>query len=84
MALVLRTGGTTVDVGGTNVSITSHHNLLHIIYILVFLRVAQWWLRDGRQRIALWGERTRQAVYWHALPVAVWFLLKSEGVRELT
>src|SRR5207244_2820124 len=43
-------------------------------YVLVVLRVLPWWLRRGRQWLGGQDRRIAQIIYWHLIPVAVWFL----------
>jgi hypothetical protein len=61
--------------GRTSVSLYPPHNITHVAYILVFARLLRWWFTGGSEQIALLPLRARQVAYWHAAPVAVWFLL---------
>lgn len=60
---------------GHAVSLYPPHNITHVAYVLVFVRLAAWWFAAGRAAVARLPLRVRQVVYWHACPVAVWFLL---------
>jgi hypothetical protein len=62
-------------VGGATISLYPPHNITHVAYILVFVRLARWWFMSGRERIANLPLRVRQLTYWHVVPMAVWFLL---------
>jgi hypothetical protein len=74
LAVVHYSGGLTVGVGGRQLSIHTPHNLIHLAYVVFFLRVASWWWRAGRGWTARLSPPARTLVFWHALPVAVWFL----------
>jgi hypothetical protein len=65
-------------VGGATVSLYPPHNITHVAYILVFVRLARWWFTGGSERVALLPLRMRQLTYWHAAPLAVWFLLPKK------
>jgi hypothetical protein len=74
IALVLG-GGQTMSVVKQAVSFRSPHNLLTVVYAILFLRAALWWRREGH----VWSERLssgqRQLAFWHGLPIALWLLL---------
>jgi hypothetical protein len=61
--------------GELRISLYPPHNLIHVAYVLVFLRLAGWWWRVGRYRVRRLDGRARQVILWHVCPVAVWFLL---------
>ena len=56
------------------ISFQTPHNLVHIAYVFAFLRVLPWWLRTGRHWVQSQDRRVAQVVYWHLIPVALWFL----------
>ncbi len=60
---------------GQRISLYPPDNLIHIAYVLVFLRLASWWWRTGRLRLRQVDGRLRQVVLWHVCPLTVWFLL---------
>ncbi|HEY1343168.1 MAG TPA: glycosyltransferase family 39 protein [Bryobacteraceae bacterium] len=62
-------------VAGRSIALYPPHNLIHIAYVLMFLRLAPWWWRRGRLLVRQLDGRLRQVVLWHVCPVAVWFLL---------
>jgi hypothetical protein len=66
--------GHTVQVGGQSVSIHSPHNLLHLMYIVLFVRVAWWWFHGGRAAALDIDPCYRRILVWHGIPIAVWFL----------
>jgi hypothetical protein len=61
--------------GELRISLYPPHNLIHVAYVLVFLRLAAWWWHAGRERVRRLDGRVRQVILWHVCPVAVWFLL---------
>jgi hypothetical protein len=61
--------------GEVRFSLYPPHNLIHVAYVLVFLRLAAWWWRVGRYGARRLDGRVRQVILWHVCPVAVWFLL---------
>jgi hypothetical protein len=60
---------------GRSISLYPPHNLIHLAYVLLFVRLAQWWLRQGRHWTQQLDQRLRQIVLWLLCPIAVWFLL---------
>jgi hypothetical protein len=74
IAWVVLAGGGTTWILGREVSVTSPHNPIHVLYVLVFLRGVGWWRQAGRNWVQGLGARTGQLVYWHVWPVSVWFL----------
>jgi hypothetical protein len=51
------------------------HNLIHIAYVLLFLRVTPWWWRQGRWWARQLDNRLRQLLLWLVCPLSVYFLL---------
>jgi hypothetical protein len=74
LVLVVR-GGQTVALGNQAVSFRSPHNLLHLAYAVLLLRLVLWWRREGHVWDGRISSRFRQLALWHGLPIAVWFLL---------
>jgi hypothetical protein len=62
-------------VAARSISLYPPHNLIHVAYVLLFLRLAAWWWRQGRCVVRLFDDRLRQVVIWLVCPMAVWFLL---------
>jgi hypothetical protein len=60
---------------GHSLSLYPPHNLIHLIYVLLFIRLASWWRRQGQQWTRQFDPRLRQVVLWLIGPIAVWFLL---------
>jgi hypothetical protein len=60
---------------GHEQSLNPPHTLLTVAYALCFARLAIWWWRLGRVEVKRFDVRFQQLVRWHAVPVAVWFLL---------
>ncbi len=68
-------GDAPLRLAGRTVSLYPPHNVVQFAYVVVFLRLARWWYVAGRDRVARVSPCAGQVVRWHALPVAVWFLL---------
>jgi hypothetical protein len=62
-------------IAGRSISLYPPHNLIHVAYVLLFLRLASWWRRRGRYVVRQFDDRLRQVVLWLVCPVSVWFLL---------
>jgi hypothetical protein len=60
---------------GHSLSLYPPHNLIHVAYVLLFVRLAQWWRQQGRQWAQQLDPRLRPIVLWLIGPIAVWFLL---------
>ncbi len=60
---------------GHSISLYPPHNLIHIVYVLLFVRVAKWWWKQGRQWTRQFDLRWQQIVLWLICPITVWFLL---------
>jgi hypothetical protein len=67
-------GGGSVAIAGRKISLNAPHNVVHIGFCLLVLRVWPWWWRSGRELVRRLGPPARQLVYWHVWPVIVWFL----------
>jgi 4-amino-4-deoxy-L-arabinose transferase-like glycosyltransferase len=61
--------------GEREVSLYPPHNLIHVAYVLLFLRLLPWWLRTGRNWARRLDGRLRQVLLWHVGFVALWLLL---------
>lgn len=64
-----------VSILGREVSLSTPHNVLHLAYAVLFFRVFIWWRRAGRSWFDGMGREFLPLAYWHAAPVAVYFLL---------
>ncbi|MGH7169261.1 MAG: hypothetical protein ACRELG_03155 [Gemmataceae bacterium] len=60
---------------GHSISLYPPHNLIHVAYVLLFLRLAPWWWRQGRSWARQLDNRLRQILLWLVCPISVWFLL---------
>jgi hypothetical protein len=70
------TGGTTLTLGSLRINATSGINAVHLAYAIVFVRVALWWRRNGiGAALAARYPAWRFLADWHAIPVAVYFML---------
>ncbi|HTU90182.1 MAG TPA: hypothetical protein VMF69_08925 [Gemmataceae bacterium] len=74
-AYVYQQGEWTFQLLGHSISLYPPHNLIHIAYVLMFVRLASFWRRQGRQWTRQIDPRLRQIVLWLVCPIAVWFLL---------
>jgi hypothetical protein len=63
------------DLRGRSISLYPPHNLIHFAYVLIFVRLAVWWWRQGRYWARRIDNRLRQVLLWLVCPIAVWFLL---------
>lgn len=68
-------GPWTVSVFGSRVSLHPPGTLTTVAYALIFARIATVWWPNRTAIDAELGVALRQLVYWHALPVAVSFLI---------
>jgi hypothetical protein len=75
LVFLVMSGGQTVTVANAAVSFRSPHNLLQVAFVVLVLRFILWWRREGHTWSAQLTSRFRQLVFWHGLPIAVWFLL---------
>ncbi len=74
--IVVCTGGTSFHIGTMAVSLTSAHNLIHLAYIVAFVRVLAYWRRaQVASRLRGGPPVVRDLVYWHVWPCALYFLL---------
>ena len=73
--LVLATGGTSLTLAGKHISVQSAHNLVHVAFILFFVRLCWWWRSRGRTWIRTVAAPVHSLAYWHFWPMALWFLL---------
>ncbi len=75
LTLVMTTGGTSLQIAGLSISLHTQHNLIHIAYAIVWLRIFLWWRRERGDVLPRLDERARPLLAWHVIPVTVWFLL---------
>jgi hypothetical protein len=74
-ASVYQHGEHPFQVWGHSISLYPPHNLIHLAYVLLFLRLVPWWRRQGRPWARQLDNRLRQILLWLVCPVSVWFLL---------
>jgi hypothetical protein len=74
LAVVYWHGGGTVALGGHRISLNTPHNVVHVAFVLLVLRVLPWWWRTGRTLVRRLDPPARQLIYWHVWPVILWFL----------
>ena len=74
LVVALARGGS-IAIAGREIVIRSTHNLIHLAYVLFFLRLLPWWWKKGRTWVRELGEPASRLAIWHAWPVALWFLL---------
>ncbi|MBI2804361.1 MAG: glycosyltransferase family 39 protein [Planctomycetes bacterium] len=73
--VVVVTGGGVFEIAGRTVSIQEPHNLVHLAYIAVFIRLVLWWRSAGREWSLTLPETVRGLLLWHGGVIAVWFLM---------
>lgn len=73
-AVVVLSGGTTLHLAGHTISVRTGENLLHLAYVLLFVRALPWWWRTGWAWVQQLEFPMPQLFAWHVLPVALWFL----------
>jgi len=66
--------GKTFLLGNRAFVVRSSENLVHVAYVFLFLRLLPWWRQAGRDWVRRLEPAGRQWVFWHAWPVALWFL----------
>jgi hypothetical protein len=74
-AAVYQRGERPFEICGHSIALHPPHNLVHLAYLLLFVRLAVWWRRQGRTWARQLDNRLRQILLWLVCPVAVWFLL---------
>jgi hypothetical protein len=60
---------------GQSLSLYPPHNLIHLAYVLFFVRALLWWRKTGRAWVDRRGGCLRAVVRWHCWPAAAWLLL---------
>jgi hypothetical protein len=61
--------------GGRSLSLYPPHNLIHLAYVVLFVRAVLWWRRSGRAWVDGRGGALREVARWHCWPAAAWLLL---------
>src|SRR5207247_1520920 len=74
LAVVL-TGGGTFNLAGKPLSLQEPHNLIHLAYVTLFIRLVLWWRQTGRAWSRQLAPRLRDVLLWHGGALALWFLL---------
>lgn len=75
MLIVLHlTGGFVIEYYGKPVVVRSGPNVVHAVYVVLFLRLALAWWQAGVGWTQKLPAAARQLLWWHAIPVALWFL----------
>lgn len=74
-AYIYQRGEHPLQLFGRSFSLYPPHNLIHLAYIVMFIRLARWWWQQGRQWARQIDPRLRQIVLWLICPIAAWFLL---------
>jgi len=74
LAIAVVHGGGTLELGGRRISMNSPHNVVHVAFVLLVLRLLPWWWRCGRALVGRLDPPARQLVPWHLGPVMLWFL----------
>ena len=74
LAAILLGDWRSVEIAGHRISLERPHNLIHLVYVVLFLQLWPWWRRGGRAWVGRLAPVPRQVVYWHVWPVLLWFL----------
>lgn len=72
---VVVTGGGVMALGRWSLSFTEPHNLIHVAYIAVFIRLVLWWRKTGRAWSLELPMTLREVLLWHGGAIALWFLM---------
>jgi hypothetical protein len=64
-----------MTIAGHTILLRSPDNIASIAYVVLFLRAAPWWWRQGRAWARQLSYPLPYLLAWHALPVALWFLM---------
>jgi hypothetical protein len=73
-ALLVRGGGV-VRVAGQEVSVRQPHNLIHLAYAALCLRLVLWLRQGGLAQLRRWPAAARDLAVWHGGVLLAWFLL---------
>lgn len=60
---------------GRSLSLYPPHNVIHVAYVLLFIRLLPWWRRTGRLGVRQLDARLQPIVRWLIYPLSLWFLL---------
>jgi hypothetical protein len=63
-----------LTIAGWTIAIHSADNVVHLAYVVLFVRALPWWWRRGREWARGLNYPYPQLLAWHALPAALWFL----------
>ena len=76
MSAIWLSGGWTWNVAGRPIEMRTNINLITFAYAIVLLRMIGWWRNGGRDWMReRFGAKGVAFVYWHLVPVSVWFLM---------
>jgi hypothetical protein len=75
VALVNANGDQPLHLQGRDLKLYPPHNIFHIAYVVIFLRLAAWWRSGGCDWTARLETWARPLAAWHAWPVAIYMLL---------
>ena len=70
LATVFWHGGGALQIGSRQISLNTPHNVVHVAFVLLVLRVLPWWWRTGRSWVRQLDPPARQLVAWHLAPGA--------------
>jgi hypothetical protein len=73
-AILAYVHGGTLEIVGRKISPGTVHNVIHVAFCLLILRLWPWWRRSGRELVRRFEPPIPQVVAWHVWPVIVWFL----------
>ena len=72
---VVATGGGIYAIGSWEVSIQEPHNLVHLAFVALVLRLVFWWRQTGREWSLSLPATLRAVLLWHGGAITLWFLM---------
>jgi hypothetical protein len=73
-AIVAYRNGGALEITGRKLSASTLHNVVHVTFCLLVVRLWPWWRRTGRALVRGFEAPLPQVVAWHVWLVVVWFL----------
>lgn len=73
--VVLFLAPVTLTIGDQSVTISRHHGIVHVGWVLLCLQALMWWRARGRSWLATWTAPDRIVALGIAVPIGIWFLI---------
>jgi hypothetical protein len=67
-------GAESLTLVGYTINVRNPHNLITVAYWAFVVHLVLWWRVEGREFRDRFALPVRSLAYWHAWPVAIWFL----------